>query len=31
MQEKLRAKGKKLYFAFVDLEKASDRVLREVI
>jgi len=31
MQEKFRAKGKKLYFAFVDLEKAFDRVPREVI
>jgi len=31
MQEKFRAKGKKLYFGFVDLEKAFDRVLREVI
>jgi len=31
MQQKLRAKGKKLYFGFVDLEKAFDRVLREVI
>jgi len=31
MQEKFRAKGKKLYFSFVDLEKAFDRVLREVI
>jgi len=31
MQEKFRAKGKKLYFGFVDLEKASDRVMREVI
>jgi len=31
MQEKFRAKGKKLYFGFVDLEKASDWVLREVI
>jgi len=31
MQEKFRAKGKKLYFGFVDLEKACDRVLREVI
>jgi len=31
MQEKFRAKGQKLYFGFVDLEKAFDRVLREVI
>jgi len=31
MQEKFRAKGKKLYFGFVDLEKAFDRVLTEVI
>jgi len=31
MQEKFRAKGKKLYFAFVDLEKAFDRVPREVL
>jgi len=31
MQEKFRGKGKKLYFGFVDLEKAFDRVLREVI
>jgi len=31
MQEKFRAKGKKLYFGFVDLEKAFDRVLRELI
>jgi len=31
MQEKFRAKGKKLYFDFVDFEKAFDKVLREVI
>ena len=31
MQEKHHAKNKKLYFAFVDLEKAFDRVQREVI
>jgi len=31
MQEKFRAKGKKLYFGFVDLEKAFDRVPKEVI
>jgi len=31
MQEKYRAKGKKLYFAFVDLEKAFDRVPREEV
>ena len=30
MQEKYGCKGKKLYFAFVDLEKAFDRVPREV-
>ena len=31
MQENFRVKGKKLSFAFVHLEKASDRVPREVI
>jgi len=31
MQEKFRAKGKKLYFGFVDLEKAFDGVPRDVI
>jgi len=31
MPEKFRAKGKKLYFGLVDLEKSSDRVPREVI
>jgi len=31
MQEKFRAKGRKLYFGFMDLEKAFDRVPREVI
>jgi len=31
MQEKFRAKGKKLNFDFVDLEKAFDRIPREVI
>ena len=30
MQENFRVKGKKLYFGFVDLEKAIDRVRREV-
>ena len=29
MPEKYGCKGKKLYFAFVDLEKAFDRVPRE--
>jgi len=31
MQENFRVKGKKLYFGFVGLEKAFDRVPREVI
>jgi len=31
MQKKFRGKGKKLYFGFVDLEKAFNRVPREVI
>jgi len=31
VQEMFRAKGKKLYFGFADLEKAFDRVPREVI
>jgi len=31
MQEKFKAKGNKLYFGFVDLENAFDRVPREVI
>ena len=31
LQEKYLAKKKNLYFAFVDLEKALDRVLRNVI
>jgi len=31
MQEKFRAKGKKLYFSFVDLEKAFDTVSRDVV
>ena len=30
MQEKCGCKGKKLYFAFVDLKKVFDRVPREV-
>jgi len=30
MQEKYGCKGKKFYFAFVDLEKAFDRVPKEV-
>jgi len=29
MQEKIRAKGKYIYFGFVDLEKTFDRVPRE--
>jgi len=31
MQENFRVTGKKLYFGFVDLAKAFDRVPREVI
>ena len=31
MQENFRVKGRKLYFGFVDLDKAFDRVPREVI
>ena len=31
MQENFRVKGKKLYFGFVDLEKAFDSMPREVI
>jgi hypothetical protein len=30
LQEKHQAKGRKLRYAFVDLEKAFDRVLQEV-
>ena len=31
VQEKHQSKKKKLYYAFVDLEKAFDRVPREVV
>ena len=31
MQEEYHAKGKKLYMCFVDLDKAFDRVTREVL
>jgi len=31
MPENFRVKGKKLYFVFVDLEKASERMPRQVI
>ena len=31
VQEKRQAKKKKLYYAFGDLEKAFDRVLRELV
>ena len=31
LQEKYLAKNKNLYFAFVDLEKAFDRVLRDIL
>ena len=30
-QEKFLAKNKNFYFAFVDLEKAFDQVLRDVV
>ena len=31
LQEKFLAKNKNFYFAFVDLEKALDQVLRDVV
>ena len=31
LSEKFRAKNEKLFYIFVDLERAFDRVLREVI
>ena len=31
IQEKFSVKDQRLYYAFVDLEKAFDRVLREVV
>ena len=31
LQEKFRAKGRLLYYAFVDLEKAYNRIPREVV
>jgi len=31
MQQNFRVKGKKVYFGFVDLEKAFDRAVTEVI
>jgi len=31
MHEKFKAKGKKPYFGFVDLEKAFDRVFRKEV